>query len=309
MRIDRRRFLTISAAALGAPLLAHAAPDDASGATVWRGQAMGAPVALILNHPDRTRAQALIRETRAELQRLEDIFTLYRDSSELSELNRSGLLVTPSPEMVAALRLARHVHRLTGGRFDPSIQPLWRAHAAGEAAAVQAARQLVGFDRIRVNDDRILLRPGMALTLNGIAQGIITDRITALLRAGGAEHTLVDMGEIRAIGGRTAAEPWRVALAGGGEASLIDRAIATTEAGGFTFDAAGRLPHLIDPDTGAARADWARISVIADEAGLADALSTGFALAPAPAIRAALPALPGVEVRALDGQGRETRFT
>ncbi|WP_199261479.1 FAD:protein FMN transferase [Paracoccus binzhouensis] len=309
MRIDRRRFLSIFAAALGAPLLAHAAPRDVPGATVWRGQAMGAPVMLILNHPDRTRARALIREIRAELQRLEGLFTLYRDSSELSELNRSGLLVAPSPEMVAALRLARRVHRLTGGRFDPSIQPLWRAHAAGNAAAVQAARQLVGMDRIRVSDDRILLRPGMALTLNGIAQGVITDRITALLRAGGAEHTLVDMGEIRAIGGRSAAEPWRVALAGGGEASLVDRAIATTEARGFTFDAAGRLPHLIDPATGAARADWARISVIADEAGLADALSTGFSLAPAGAIRAALTALPSVEVRALDGRGRETRFT
>lgn len=309
MRIDRRRFLTISAAALGAPLLAslpvHAAPQ----ATVWRGQALGAPVQLILNHPDRARAQAMIRETAAELRRLEAIFTLYRAESELSELNRAGMLVAPSPEMHEALTLALRAHRVTGGRFDPSIQPLWRAHAAGDAAALRAARGLVGFDRVRISRDRILMRPGMQLTLNGIAQGFITDRITDLLRAGGAEHTLVDMGEFRAIGGRNAHEPWRIALAGGGEALLADRALATTEASGFTFDAEGRLPHLIDPATGEARADWARISVIADQAGLADALSTGFSLAPAQAIRAALPALPGVEIRALARDGRETRFT
>ena len=65
----------------------------------------------------------------------------------------------------------------------------------------------------------------------------------------------------------------------------------------------------IDPATGTARTDWARVSVIADSAGLADGLSTGLSLAPAPAIRAALDRLPGVEVRALDAAGRELRFT
>ncbi|CAM3379712.1 thiamine biosynthesis lipoprotein [Paracoccus aminovorans] len=304
MRIDRRRFLTISAAAMGAPLLAHAAPQAAT----WRGQALGTSVQLILNHPDRARADALLRETAAELRRLEAIFTLYRADSDLSRLNRDGWLLAPPPELVEALELARKAHRATGGRFDPSIQPLWLAHAAGDAAAIARARDLVGYDRVRISRDRILLRPGMALTLNGIAQGAITDRITALLRAGGAEHTLVDMGEIRAIGGKTAREPWRIALAGGGEALLADRALATTEPAGFTFDAAGRLPHLIDPATGTARAEWARLSVLAESAGLADALSTGLCLAPAAAIRAALAALPGVEVRALDGRGHETRF-
>lgn len=311
MCIDRRRFLTISAAALGAPLLASlpasVLADGASQATVWRGQALGAPVQLILNHPDPARAQAMLRKTAAELRRLEAIFTLYRADSELSDLNRSGRLIAPSPEIHDALTLAGQAHRVTGGRFDPSIQPLWRAYATGDRAAIKAARGLVGFDRIRISRDRILMEPGMQLTLNGIAQGYITDRITDLLRAGGADHTLVDMGEFRAIDGRTADTPWRITLAGGGEVVLTDRALATTEARGFTFD--GDLPHLIDPATGRARADWARMSVIADSAGLADALSTGFSLAPAQAIRDALPALPGVEVRALDRYGVETRFT
>ena len=37
-------------------------------------------------------------------------------------------------------------------------------------------------------------RPGMAVTLNGIAQGYITDRVTDLLRRGGLDRALVDMG-------------------------------------------------------------------------------------------------------------------
>lgn len=309
MRIDRRRFLTISAAVAGAALLAPRGLLAAPQATVWRGQAMGAPTTLILNHPDPARAQVLLRETAAELRRLEAIFTLYRAESELSRLNRDGYLLAPSPEMLAALRLASDVHAATGGRFDPTVQPLWRAYATGDAQAIAAARPSLGFQRIRISRERILMAPGQALTLNGIAQGVITDRITDLLRAGGAEHTLVDMGEFRAIGGRSAHEPWAVTLAGGGQALLTDRALATTEARGFCFDAEGRLPQLIDPATGTARTDWARVSVIADSAGLADGLSTGLSLAPAPAIRAALDRLPGVEVRVLDAEGRELRFT
>lgn len=309
MRIDRRRFLTISAAVAGAALLLPRGLLAAPQATVWRGQALGAPTTLILNHPDPARAQVLLRETAAELRRLEAIFTLYRAESELSRLNRDGYLLAPSPEMLAALDLAGRVHVATGGRFDPTVQPLWRAYAAGDAQAIAAARSGLGFGRVRISRARILLAPGQALTLNGIAQGVITDRITDLLRAGGAEHTLVDMGEFRAIGGRSAQEPWSVRLAGGGHALLTDRALATTEARGFSFDPEGRLPQLIDPATGTARADWARVSVIADSAGLADGLSTGLSLAPAAAIRAALPHLHGVEVRALDASGQEFRFT
>ncbi|AWX94281.1 hypothetical protein DPM13_19000 [Paracoccus mutanolyticus] len=106
MRIDRRRFLTISAAVAGAALLSPRGLLAAPQATVWRGQALGAPTTLILNHPDPARAQALLRETAAELRRLEAIFTLYRAESELSRLNRDGYLLAPSPEMLAALRLA-----------------------------------------------------------------------------------------------------------------------------------------------------------------------------------------------------------
>ena len=77
---------------------------------------------------------------------------------------------------------------------------------------------------------------------------------------------------------------------------------------GVFENAEGRLPHLIDPSSGAPRAEWRRVAVTAPHAGLADALSTGLALAPAPAIRDVVAALPGIQVRALDAQGRENLF-
>lgn len=40
-------------------------------------------------------------------------------------------------------------------------------------------------------------RPGMTLTLNGVAQGDVADLVAALLAAEGLEDALIDTGEIR----------------------------------------------------------------------------------------------------------------
>ncbi|GLI92757.1 hypothetical protein LMG27198_17490 [Methylocystis echinoides] len=55
----------------------------------------------------------------------------------------------------------------------------------------------------------------MALTLNGIAQGYITDRVCDLLRREGVGHTMVDMGELRALDVRPDGSLWRVGLENG----------------------------------------------------------------------------------------------
>ena len=64
----------------------------------------------------------------------------------------------------------------------------------------------IDFARVR------FVRPRMGATLNGIGQGYIADRLVELLRAGGIEHALVDMGKTRAIGGHPAGGPWSVRL-------------------------------------------------------------------------------------------------
>ena len=53
--------------------------------------------------------------------------------------------------------------------------------------------------------------PGMAITLNGIAQGYITDRVADLLRNEGFDQAMVDLGEWRALGSHPDGRPWRAA--------------------------------------------------------------------------------------------------
>ena len=179
--------------------------------------------------------------------------------------------------------IAAAVHSATGGAFDPTIQPLWaayaEAHAQGAAPTEEALAEALsrtGWSAVSVSSARIGFdRPGMALTLNGIAQGYIADRVARLFEAEGLGNILIDTGELRALGGSPQGGDWPVTLASGGTVALRDRALATSAPGGTTFDSAGRVGHMIDPRTGRpARVSGRSVSVSAPTAALADALST-----------------------------------
>lgn len=316
--LSRRRFIGISAAAAGLALLPlGGATRDSPQALSWRGRALGAPAELILHHPDQAQARRIVTYAAAEIARLERIFSLYLPDSSLSQLNHFGALAAPPCELVDLLKKCRAVWSRTDGKFDPTIQPLWTLYArhfsrpdadpAGPPRPLlDAARNLVGFDRIACDRNRIAFaRRGMALTLNGIAQGYITDCIADLLRDAGLTRTLVDIGEIRAIGARGDGSPWRVGMAGTAHIrDLVDRAVATSSAAGFHFAGPGSPGHLIDPQSGLAASRYDSVSVIAPDATTADALSTAFSLLPSERIAATRASFPSAEVELMTGSHR-----
>jgi thiamine biosynthesis lipoprotein len=306
----RRRFLQIAAAAAGLPALALGRDSRAEVPLHrWEGTALGARASLVLAHPDRSLAERLIAESVAEIERLEAIFSLYRADSALTRLNRDGELTEPPLELVLLLQESARFSRLSGGAFDVTVQPLWRLYAdhfaaagadpAGPpAAAVATAKALVDWQAVEMNAERIrLARPGMAVTLNGIAQGFVTDRIVDGLRAAGLGQILADLGEIRAVGSHPSGRPWRAGLADPehpGEVTreipLVNAALATSAASGTLFEPTGRFHHLLDPATGASARRWRSVSVTAPRATVADALSTTLSILPperAPALLAA----------------------
>jgi FAD:protein FMN transferase len=321
---SRRRAIAIFAAVAGLPLLTGAKALEKS--VIWRGQALGAPATLVLNHLDKPAAGRLIDRVVAEVARLEAIFSLYREDSALTELNRVGALIAPPADLVSLLEAGRHFWKATGGAFDPTVQPLWvlyRSHFAQRDAdpsgpspkAIGRALANVGYGAISSDRDRIVMRSGMALTLNGIAQGYITDRIVDMLRDAGVTSSLVDMGENRAIGKKADGSPWRVGLSEIEDSNspdqvldIVNRAVATSSATGFYFDNAGRFGHIIDPRDGGAPTLYRRVSVIADEAVTADALSTAFTLLDENHIASVIDALPDVTVDLVRASGVHLRL-
>ncbi len=303
MSLTRRRFITISAAACGLPLLAPVASGAGPAADptlrIWSGAALGADATLQINHPDPAAADRLIAAALTEVERLEGILSLYRPDSALSRLNRDGLLDEPPFDLVRLLSESRRFGELTGGAFDITVQPLWDLYARHFAVAgaspdgpapqaIAAATARVGQSALTVGAERIQFdRPGMGLTLNGIGQGYVTDRIVEVLKRGGVDHALVDMGETRAIGSRPDGRSWTVGLedprspgAIAERLAVVDRAVATSGGYGTVFDPSGRFNHIFEPGSGRTSWRWLSVSVEAATATEADALSTAFTLMP-----------------------------
>jgi thiamine biosynthesis lipoprotein len=305
----RRRFIRIAAAATLAQLAGPAVGGRAEEERFsdWRGLAMGNLTRIEVRHPDRARAARILAAAAQEVARLESLFSLYRADSALVRLNRTGLLVDPPLDLVRLLAEARNYSESTGGAFDVTVQPIWQAYAAHffregadpagpPAGMIRRAAKLVGYRALEVEPGVIrLARPGMALTLNGIAPGCMTDRIVELLKNEGLEHALVDLGEIRAVGVRGPGQPWRsgirdprhdgrVAMA----LPLADQALATSGGSGFRFDRNGCFHHLFDPRNGSCPHAYASVSVVAPTATAADALATACCLMPPDRLAAAL---------------------
>jgi len=316
---SRRRVIRIVAAATGLGLvgatagLARLAKEPDTRLRRWRGTALGADATLLIDHPDGARAERLLAVARAEIERLERIFSLYRPDSALVRLNAEGRLRNPPAELVVLLDRARQWGALSDGAFDVTVQPLWQLYRdhfsrpgadprGPDEAAVRTAQALVDFNAVEISANEIsFARPGMAVTLNGIAQGEITDRVADLLRAEGLEHALIELGEFRALSSHPSGRPWQVGVRDPHQADavvaklpLMDRALATSATTGTQFDPLGRHHHLFDPGAGRPSRGLVSASVIARRARDADAFSTALLASPEPLAPAAVSHL-GIE--------------
>ena len=325
--LTRRRLIVIAAVAAGSAFLAGARTAAAGDPVRWHGSALGAQVSIEIYHAERAEAERLIERCVLDVRRLEQQFSLYQSDSAICTLNRTGILVSPDAEMVALLKASLLFSDLTNGAFDPTVQPLWQLYADHFASErpdsdgpssqkLTEALAKVGYIGLRVSEDRIALaRHGAAITLNGIAQGYATDRVVERLRKAGLSTTLVNMGEIRAIGARPEGTPWRVGLADPERPGvvtetidLVDRAVATSAGAGFRFDASGRFTHLFDPATGRSPSRYSTVSVMAPTATEADALSTAFSLMPLSGIQDIVAIRSNVQARITDPGGTLTVY-
>jgi thiamine biosynthesis lipoprotein len=315
-------MIAIVATAAGSAFLTGGRTARAADPVRWHGSALGAQVSIEIHHPDRAEALRLVDRCVLDIRRLEQQFSLYRTDSDIGALNRTGILVSPDADMVALLEASLRFADLTDGAFDPTVQPLWQLYAdhfsserpEPEGPSPQKLTETmakVGRSGLLVSGDRIaLVKRGAAITLNGIAQGYATDRVVERLRGAGLSATLVNIGEIRAIGARPDGTPWRIGLADPDRpgvltetVDLVDRAVATSAGAGFRFDSKGRFTHLFDPATGRSPSLYRTVSVIAPTATEADALSTAFSSMPLSRIERIVAVRPNLQARIVEADG------
>jgi thiamine biosynthesis lipoprotein len=235
-----------------------------------------------------------------EIDRLEDQLTIYRDSSEVSRLNRLAAFTALHVEegLFELLQLAKTISEETGGAHDIGTGALvktWgffqgppRVPSAEEIAAAQACSGM----RNIVLDARIqsvrYLKSGLEVNLGSIGKGYALDEAARVLRSEwGIESALLHGGHssVYAIGSAPDdGRGWEIGLKHPwdserqlGTVRLCDEGLGTSAATFRHLEHDGRkLGHILDPRTGWPAEEIASATVLAPTAAQADALATAF---------------------------------
>jgi thiamine biosynthesis lipoprotein len=304
--MHRRSFIAAALGSIGgAAATATAVGDAPLRLHTGAGLAFGTTVRM---------AQRAISAALSEARRVDGLMSLYDPASQVFRLNRDKALDGPNPHLLAVLAHARALSRLTLGAFDITVQPLWRAFhdAAGLPLEPERlrARGLVDWTLVQAGPRRVALGdPGMAITLNGLAQGYAADLALAALRRHGIRHALVDTGEYGALG-RPGERPWLLGVRDphaeeglAARVALDGRCVATSGdyAAAFTPD---RLHHhIFDPATGDSPTELASVTVLAPTGLEADGLSTAFMVMGARRAHTLAARLPGVDLLTIGKRG------
>jgi FAD:protein FMN transferase len=276
-------------------------------------------------HGDAGEARAALAAALAEVRRVDALMTVYRPDSQVGRLNAQGFLRDPDPHLVRVLEFSRRLWALSGGAFDVTVQPLWRCWAAcrGEgrrptARELGQALALVGSDALEISRGEVRLgRPGMAVTLNGVAQGYAADLALASLAARGVRDALLDTGEHGAEGERQPGDPWALGVrhprdpgALLGRLRLDGRFVATSGDYATPFSADLADHHVLDPSTGRSPGGLSEVVVAAATGLEADGLTKPMMILPRDRARALLAGFPGAGAlwidkgcRIVDGTG------
>ncbi len=249
---------------------------------------LGTTMAIRVGHADAARAERALDAARDTIRHVEDQMSLFRTDSAICQLNRTGHLRHPHPDMVAILQTALAVSARSRGAFDVTVQPLWAVFQAASSQgrlptpdAVRAAQNLANWKLLEVSEEAVTLRrKGMGITLNGIAQGYAADLVAKRLRALGIQHALIDTGEWAAMGAPAPERPWTLGVADPRDAQAVlariamdGRCVATSADNQCSFSPDFQHHHIFDPSTGYSPTGLSCVSVVAPSCVLADALT------------------------------------
>lgn len=247
--------------------------------------------------------------------------TRFDPRSPVARLNRDGHLADPPPELRAVLRHALSVSAATEGDFDITVEPVLDYYlglprpvaVTPEFDRAVARREAhVGYRSMIVGEDAIrFARPGMGVTLDGIAKGYVVDQGMVVLRQAGIEDALIDAGgDLRAISG-SGKRHWNVGIVDPLETSRVaavtridNAAVSTSGNYEVFFTSDRRLFHIINPHTGYSPLRYSSVTVVAEDAVESDAMGVAGFFMDLPRMKEVMAAR-SVEWLAFDWAGRK----
>ncbi|WP_162532327.1 FAD:protein FMN transferase [Candidatus Scalindua japonica] len=257
--------------------------------------------------PDKYVAEKTFNEVFQELNRLDYLMSNYKKTSVLSELNKNA----PSgpadcnKELADVIEQSLQYSEITDGAFDITIGPLMKKWGffkkQGRIPGKEELESVLGSVSYKniiieakakkslaenpVTEKTVSFKnPGTQIDLGGIGKGYAVDRVTLVLKQNGINSALINFaGNIYTFGTPPERTSWVIGLQHPRESEgllgtfdIKDKAVSTSGdyEKFFTIDGK-RYSHIIDPRTGNPVKGVVSVTIVAESATRADALSTG----------------------------------
>ncbi len=272
---------------------------------------------------DTAHIQTAMGQALAEMRRLEDILSEWKDDSEVGKINAHPEQWIPvGPETYAVISRALEEGKQSKGAFDITFQAmsnLWKFGSAADAepkvpskAEIEQRRKLVDYRTVDLDSEARAVRipKDHKIGLGGIAKGYIVDSAANVLRKAGISAFLVQAGgDLFGAGKKPDGSPWISGIQDPRAPNGVF--FATIELTDHAFSTAGdyarsyvigkrRYHHIIDPHTGYPATASRSVTVWAEDATTADAIDDAvFILGPEQGLKLA-EATPGVGVVIVD---------
>lgn len=241
-------------------------------------------------------ANACIDHAIAEVQRIEQLLTTFRDSSQTNQINaKAGIEpVKVDEEIFNLIERAQRISELTQGAFDITYgsidKRLWNFDttmtALPDAETAKASVRLINFRNVvldREHSTVFLKHTGMRIGFGGIGKGYAADCAKRVMIADGVEHGIVNAaGDLTVWGNQPNGNPWTIGIADPdskhlpfGSVMLTDTSVATSgNYEKYVMIGGKKYSHTIDPKTGLPVSGIKSVTIIAQIAELADAMAT-----------------------------------
>jgi thiamine biosynthesis lipoprotein len=279
--------------------------------TTLTHQAMATEFAVLLPACNAEASDAVL-EALEMLDGIESRLTVYRDESEVSQINRRAAdePVEVSPEVFGILKRAVYWSEKTNGAFDITAGPLvdvWgftkRTGKKPDDEEISLARERSGYQKMVLDESNRTVSfsvEGMAINLGGIGKGYALDQLASTLIERGVENFLVHGGQssIIARGDQSPGSGlgWAVGISHPTKPRrrvagiwLRNGSLGTSGSGKQFFHHQGRrYGHVIDPRTGYPAGDLLSLTVLSSSAADADASCTGYFVAGSQAMKTAM---------------------
>lgn len=246
----------------------------------------------------------LLKEQLEYYHKLYDIYHNYDGINNIKTINdNAGITpVKVDEEIIQLLLLAKDMYKQTEGQMNVamgSVLVIWHDYrdtginhpedaSLPPMEKLQEAALYTDIDKIIIDQEAstvYLEDPKMSIDVGSIGKGYAVEQVARFAKEQGMEHILFSVGgNIRAVGTKADGSSWKLGIQNP-DTDSDEAYVKRVELSGLSLVTSGdyqryylvdgeKYCHIIDPDTLMPANAFASVSIIAQDSGVADAIST-----------------------------------